>query len=112
MNRTYLYMNHDALCFFLRARELTSEELYCEYCDDSDTLIGCCDNEQELAVQLRQLFEKGLDLVACDEYLDIKGKYCPPELRLWELGQFETGSPEHIAYEQRLKNAEETYWLI
>lgn len=109
MNRTYLYMHHDALCFFLRDRELTAEELYCEYCDASDTLIGCYDSEQMLAAQLRRLFEEGYDLEACDEYLDIKDKYCPPALRLWELEQFETGSSDYLAYAQRLNAAAERY---
>lgn len=107
---TYLYMHHDASVFFLQNRALSPEELYCSYCDASDTLIGCYDDERTLAAKLRQLFEEGYDLIPCDEYLDIKDKYCPPELRLWELSQFEEQSPEYVAYAQRLKDAENTYW--
>lgn len=110
MKRTYLYMHHDAFVFFLRDQALSPEELYCSYCDASDTLLGRYDDERALAAKLRQLFEEGYDLIPCDEYLDIKDKHCPPELRLWELGQFKEGSAEYMAYSQRLKNAEETYW--
>lgn len=110
MKRTYLYLHHDGFSFFLENRELTSEEQYCKHCDASDTLVGYFDSETALAEQMRRLFASGYDLISCDDYLDIKDKYCPPELRLWELGQFEEGSCEYAAYVQRLKNAENFYW--
>lgn len=110
MRKTYLYMHHDAGLFFLRDQALSPKELYCSYCDAFDTLLGCYDDERALAVKLRQLFEEGYDLIPCEEYLDIKDRYCPPELRLWELIQFKVGSPEYTAYATRLKNAESLYW--
>ena len=110
MKRTYLYLHHDGFSFFLENRELTSEERYCKYCDASDILVGCFDSEATLGEQMRQLFASGYDLISCDDYLDIKDKYCPPEFRLWELEQFEEDTPEYTTYAQRLKNAENFYW--
>ena len=110
MNLTYVYMHHDASVFFLTERALTSDELYCPYCNASDSLIGCYDNENLMAKQLLSLFESGYDLIPCDDYLDIKDRYCPPKYRLWELEQFTEDSAEYAAYAQRLKTAESTYW--
>lgn len=100
MERTYVYRHPCEDLFYLKTGEA----------DSGDALIGCFEEERDLARTLRQLFERGYDLAPCDDYQEIKGKYCPPRLRLRELEAFEAGSPEYLAYEARLKEAAKTLW--
>ena len=84
MNKTYVYMYHSGMEFFLSERERTPEEMYCLVCECSDELIGVYEDEEVFAAKLLELFRSGHDLLPCDNYHKIKDKYCPPELREWE----------------------------
>lgn len=99
MKRVYVYIHHQGFDFFLENRELSPEACYCDYCQCSDVLFGCYNEEAALAEALQGLFEQGYDLVPCDDYNEIKEKYCPPELRKWEE-ELDSGvlwdDPEHM----------------
>ena len=110
MNNVYIYMHHDAFTFYLTDRKLSPKERYCAHCDASDELLVCCNSEQIFAEHLKKLFEDGYDLAPCENYLEIKDKYCPPNLRRWELDQFADRPDLYLAYETRLKQAAADYW--
>lgn len=84
MTKTYLYMDHSGMEFYLSDRERTAEEMYCPLCESSDELIGIYEDEETFSVKLLELFTGGYDLLPCNNYNEIKEKYCPPELREWE----------------------------
>lgn len=84
MTKTYVYMDHSGMEFYLSDRERTAAEMYCSLCECSDELIGIYDDEEALRAKLVELFTAGLDLLPCDNYNEIKDKYCPLELREWE----------------------------
>ena len=77
MKRVYVYMHHQGFDFYLKHRALTPVEMYCEYCEESDTLIGVYDNGQELGDKLKELFAAGYDLLPDEEYILVAGRYCP-----------------------------------
>ena len=104
MERTYVYMCHSCSCFYLTNKKLFDEDLYCPECDASDQLIGEYEDEQMLTDALSQLFKDDYDLAPCDNYDLIKDKYCPPEFRFWELGQYEPGSEEYLSLEKYLQS--------
>ena len=77
MKPVYVYLHHQGFDFYLTHRARSAFELYCEYCEESDTLIGVYDNSDELSNKLKELFTAGYDLLPGEEYLLIAGQYCP-----------------------------------
>lgn len=84
MGKRYIYMHHQGFDFYFTDHEQSPEECYCSYCEEYDELIGVYEEEGLFAAKLRELFSAGYDVLPCDDYNDIKDKYCPSELRLWE----------------------------
>ena len=96
------------MIFFLSDRKLSEEECYCVACDELDELVGEYDDEQAFADKLKDLCEDGFDFIASsgNNYNEIKDKYCPVELREWELGQFEEDSEEYKKLKERFEKLE------
>ena len=84
MERIYIYMDHFGAEFYLSNRERTAEEIYCPICESSDELIGIFEDEATLVVKLEELFKEGYDLLPCNNYAEIKSRYCSPKLNGWE----------------------------
>lgn len=80
MEKTYVYMHHTGFDFYLSNRELSQQELYCPHCEESDILLGSYSTEEALSEKLGWLFAEGYDLMPCEDYDQIRQKYCPPDL--------------------------------
>ena len=79
MPKTYVYMDHSGMDFYLSECERTAEETYCPICECSDELVGVYEEEDLLAAKLKELFRMGYDLVPSDKYTELKEKYFPQE---------------------------------
>ena len=75
MNKTYVYLHHDGMEIFFSDHMLSKEECYCSLCDEYDTFIDACDDEESFGKLLTKLFSEGYDLAPCEDFNYLIEKY-------------------------------------
>ena len=71
MKSIFLYKSHTWNWFYISERKLSSEEIYCELCHDSDRLIGTYCDKKALYLKLNQLWKDGWSLLVTERNKEI-----------------------------------------